>query len=84
MGCFYCSASLDSTPWGRQNASNGQTVDHLIPPKRGGLTVSSNLVYACRSCNSEKGEMTLAEYRSWCAAHRTWKLDRWGRFPGER
>jgi hypothetical protein len=34
---------------------NAKTADHLLPRIEGGSDVSSNLVVACRSCNSSKG-----------------------------
>lgn len=40
--CRYCDGPADS-------------VDHVFPRVKGGLTVEDNLVAACRSCNSRKG-----------------------------
>jgi 5-methylcytosine-specific restriction endonuclease McrA len=84
MRCFYCNVELTHTSWGQVNASSEHTYDHLTPKSRGGLTVVANLVNACRACNEQKGTKTLAEYRAWCRIHAAWKLDYWGRFPGER
>ena len=50
--CQYCGG----TP-GRANL----TLDHVIPRCRGGRTVWENLVTACRSCNTRKGNRTLEE-----------------------
>jgi len=51
--CFYC-GTFDE---------QGQ-VDHIIPLSRGGTDNLENLVWACQSCNSSKGDMTLQEWRS--------------------
>lgn len=38
------------------------TVDHVIPLSRGGEHAVSNLLPACRSCNSSKGKKLLGEW----------------------
>ena len=43
--CFYCKRALFST---------GATIDHVLPSVAGGSDALSNLVPACRSCNSSK------------------------------
>jgi 5-methylcytosine-specific restriction endonuclease McrA len=40
------------------------TVDHIIPVKRGGSDEPTNLVAACASCNASKGAKTVEEWRS--------------------
>jgi 5-methylcytosine-specific restriction endonuclease McrA len=40
--CRYCGGPANS-------------LDHVLPRARGGLTTEHNLVAACRSCNSRKG-----------------------------
>ncbi len=42
--CFYCS-----------NVPFKLTMDHVIPLAKGGLHTISNIVPACKSCNSSKG-----------------------------
>lgn len=49
--CHYC--ARDDAPL---------TVDHVIPVSRGGSDDISNLVAACRSCNSKKNRRTPAEW----------------------
>ena len=44
--CVYCKSSTNLA------------MDHLIPQIDGGLTVKSNLVTSCKSCNSKKGGRT--------------------------
>lgn len=44
--CVYC------------NKRRGKTWDHVIPCSEGGQSVRSNLVQACRFCNSMKGSMS--------------------------
>lgn len=41
------------------------TIDHAIPVARGGSSDETNLVPACRQCNSQKGSKTPEEYKSW-------------------
>lgn len=48
--CHYCGA-------------NAGTVDHLLPPSRGGGHDLDNLRPACQSCNSEKYNRTPEEWR---------------------
>lgn len=46
--CVYCSG-------------RAQTVDHVLPRSRGGSDSWLNLVAACQSCNSRKGDRTPQE-----------------------
>jgi len=58
---------LKQTAWWKQKRSNGicyyckkkfpvedLTMDHLIPLIRGGKSIKSNLVPACKECNNKK------------------------------
>ena len=56
--CRYCGATA---------ASSGAHLhlDHLTPRSLGGLDQATNLVLACRSCNSRRQARTLAQ---WAAA----------------
>jgi 5-methylcytosine-specific restriction endonuclease McrA len=47
--CQYCGNSRDLT------------VDHVIPKARGGKSTWSNLVTACKPCNTRKGDYTPEE-----------------------
>lgn len=38
------------------------TVDHLLPLFRGGTHAVSNLVFACRWCNSSRSSKTVEEF----------------------
>jgi len=49
--CAYC-----------HKESNHMEKDHIIPLSRGGNHTKSNIVPACRSCNSRKHDKTLLEY----------------------
>ena len=40
---------------GREFPEYGLTRDHVVPLSRGGRDVWSNVVSACRSCNTRKG-----------------------------
>lgn len=47
--CVYCSSHKELT------------VDHVVPKSRGGQTSWTNLVTACRKCNSRKGDFLPEE-----------------------
>lgn len=51
--CVYCGKSLTD-----QTLSQ----DHAIPLCRGGTNFASNLLPACKRCNTSKGKKTFAEY----------------------
>jgi len=51
--CHYCGKELKR--W---------TIDHLEPVSMGGIHDLYNLVPACRSCNSQKGDMNEVEFIS--------------------
>lgn len=48
--CFYC------------NAERPLTADHIIPRAHGGGDEASNLVPACRTCNSSRQKKPMAEF----------------------
>lgn len=62
-------AALRGVPfdWNARNPKLLQmrTKDHQTPRVRGGRDASDNLVDACLSCNTSKGDKTLEEYREY-------------------
>jgi 5-methylcytosine-specific restriction endonuclease McrA len=64
--CAYCSEQAD-------------TLDHVLPRSRGGLTVAENLVPACRRCNGAKSS---ADWREWFRAQAWHCIQREGRIDG--
>lgn len=40
-------------------------MDHIIPEKQGGPTLSENLAYACQQCNIRKGDSVVAFSYEW-------------------
>lgn len=54
--CFYC---------GRKFSPSELTMDHLIPLIRGGKSVKSNLVPACKDCNSRKKYLLPCEWEEY-------------------
>lgn len=58
--CAYCGCPAD-------------TLDHVRPMARGGLTVPPNLVPACSPCNLRKGH---ADAVTWFRSHHGWTADR--------
>jgi hypothetical protein len=55
--CHYCGCPLVSLemPWVRAPGDRTPTLDHRTPRIAGGTHALSNLVLACRPCNSSKG-----------------------------
>ena len=47
--CAYCDCPAD-------------TLDHVVPRSAGGLTVATNLIPACRSCNGRTGSSPWLEW----------------------
>jgi 5-methylcytosine-specific restriction endonuclease McrA len=60
--CAYCGAQHELT------------VDHFIPMARGGTHAPSNLVPACRSCNSSKGD---SDPEQWYRQQPSFNEQRW-------
>lgn len=54
--CYYCKKPL---------LDSEVTVDHLFPEAYGGISVTNNLVPACKLCNNTKADMNEQEYREW-------------------
>jgi len=52
--CYYCGCDPDSCV----------TLDHVVPRYRGGSERVEDLVPCCEACNSDKGSLSLAEYRA--------------------
>ena len=51
--CLYCGCEL---------VGSERCIDHIIPRCRGGSDDPENLATACRSCNSQKGELSVIEF----------------------
>jgi hypothetical protein len=65
--CAYCADPAD-------------TLDHVLPRSRGGLTVAENLIPACRRCNGAKSSTDWREWfeaQSWHCVHRAARIDGW-------
>ena len=58
--CVYCGCTAES-------------LDHAKPKAKGGETVTSNLLPACRPCNQDKGSKDLFE---WYRARSHWTIER--------
>lgn len=54
--CWYC---------GMEISIGTMCVEHATPKIKGGHSTLSNLLPACRRCNSQKYTKTIEEYRSW-------------------
>lgn len=60
--CAYCNrhGAIDSDPDGGY-----WTIDHVIPFSKGGITCADNGALSCAQCNSEKRDMSPAQYIRW-------------------
>lgn len=54
--CMYCGTDL------RNAAAANITLDHLMCQSHGGSNDATNLVTACRSCNSSRGARSLESF----------------------
>lgn len=54
--CLYCGTDL------RNSTPQDVTLDHLITKSEGGSNSESNLVTACKKCNSSRGAKSLVEF----------------------
>jgi 5-methylcytosine-specific restriction endonuclease McrA len=63
--CFYCERPL----------TDYRCLEHLTPLSRGGKNQPFNLVYACKSCNSKKRQMSFEDYA--ITTGRIWLIDKW-------
>ena len=68
--CCYCGADL------RHAAPADITLDHLLPRSSGGTNEASNLVTACRSCNSSHQDRPWVDYATGGARDRIEQLRR--------
>jgi hypothetical protein len=48
--CWYC-------------GSRANSIDHMVPVSRGGSNAYGNVVPACKPCNNNKSDQTVAEFR---------------------
>jgi 5-methylcytosine-specific restriction endonuclease McrA len=65
--CAYCGERLVRGP----NAH----LDHLTPKSEGGADVVENLVLACRSCNSARRNLSLAQWAVYARETRGMVID---------
>lgn len=63
--CILCGEPIDNTLSPRHPMS--RTLEHLTPIARGGRHDIDNIAFAHYSCNSQKRDKTLEEYRAWQA-----------------
>ena len=54
--CHYCHC---------KTSPGSLTMDHIVPLARGGRSVKSNLVPACKSCNTKKKTMLPMEWEDY-------------------
>ena len=61
-------------------ACHANTLDHVRPRSRGGMTVEENLVPACGRCNGAKSSTDWREWfvsQSWHCPDRAARIDGW-------
>ena len=54
--CYYCNAQV---------LPKELTMDHLVPIIRGGKSVKSNIVTACKECNNKKKYLLPSEWEEY-------------------
>lgn len=54
--CYYCGASTDPADL---------TMDHIVPLSRGGKSTKSNIVPACKTCNTKKKQLLPMEWQAY-------------------
>lgn len=52
--CYYCSRPL---------TRKTMTIDHVVARYVGGTDDEKNIVLCCRTCNGEKGNLTISQFR---------------------
>lgn len=62
--CMYCGRDL------RRADASGLTLDHLVCRVNGGSDDSTNLITACRSCNSQRQDKAWRQYATGGAIER--------------
>lgn len=69
--CFYCGRKLTEPPsggmpkqWSKRHTM--RTRDHVVPRSKQADEFSIT-VHACHACNQAKKDLSLEEFRSWCA-----------------
>ena len=70
FSCGYCGRDL------RRAAPAEVTLDHLMPRYSGGSNDATNLITACRSCNSSRQNLPWGQYATGGARERISKLRR--------
>jgi 5-methylcytosine-specific restriction endonuclease McrA len=68
FACAYCGRSL------KDAAPADITLDHLLPRSAGGSNDATNLVTACRSCNSSRQDKPWVDYATGGARDRIEQL----------
>ena len=61
MACCYCGATIEDGAM--------LTVDHVRPHSLGGSNETTNLVTACRRCNSARGNRSISDFAEAVAAY---------------
>lgn len=68
FACVYCGLDL------RGAAPADVTLDHLLPRSAGGKNDATNLVTACKRCNSSRGDQPWVDYATGGARDRIEQL----------
>jgi hypothetical protein len=62
LACAYCGTGLED--------GIKLTLDHVVPHSHGGTNAATNLVTACHTCNSSRGNATVMAFAERVAAYR--------------
>lgn len=77
--CWYCGVKLALDSRDPQYKLLRATIDHKVPVSLGGKNEPGNIVSSCMKCNSQKGQLTVEEYRILLQRERGYLI----RFHGE-
>lgn len=65
--CAYCARKVRAYVAGNKRADSA-TLDHVVARENGGSNAATNLVVACRTCNSAKQDLTLKAFTVYLAS----------------
>lgn len=61
--CTSCNVKCVHPTKDNYNQSNAATLDHIIPKSKGGSHTYNNVTLLCRSCNTNKSDKILTDYK---------------------
>lgn len=74
--CVFCNISTSLEKRETGSGRNMATIDHILPQSMGGTDHLSNMVIACKACNSARGIMDFFEFANlrWSKSEKTFTM----------